>query len=210
MNIRKYFNPDKIVGTSAFIISLGTFLALVYQTKLSQEQAELTREQFVISQQQFVITQEQAQLNRQALYATMLPYLEMYNSHEAGIYSLILENNGLGPAFIQKVSVNYKGKFYPGDQASFLTTVPKLEERPGGYTYTNISNGSVIPAGKKITLVVAHNSGESSIKLKRFFEKQSATNKEAAKIIITYRSIYEEAWRLEGMEPPKKIKPASN
>lgn len=192
MNIRRYFNPDKIVGTSAFIISLGTFLALVYQTRISQEQAELSRNQFKIAQ-------EQAALNRKALYASVLPHLELYNNWVSGTYELALENAGLGPAFIEDIRVHYQGKTYVGDHNIFLEKVI-LPSDVIDYTYSNIDKGMIIPAGRKISLVLAHNPAENSTKLKKIFEQQTA------QVEITYSSIYEEKWKMKGMSPPQKLK----
>ncbi len=198
MNIRKYFNPDKIVGTSAFIISLGTFLALVYQARISHEQAELSREQAKLNREQAELIREQGELNRKALYNSMLPYLHLYNT-QLNTYELVLENNGLGPAFIQDIRVHYKGKIYEGDHNNFLLKVI-LPTQAINYHYTNIGKGMVIPAGRKISLVVAHDPVINTIRLREIFEKQTAT------LEITYSSVYDEKWKLDGMKPPQKLK----
>ncbi len=192
INLRKFFNPDKIVGTSAFIISLGTFLALVYQTSISQQQAELSRLQFRISQ-------EQAELNRKALYASMLPHLKLYNSWASGKYELVLENNGMGPAFVQDIQVYYKGKTYIGDPNDFLKKVI-LPNQAIDLVHTNISKGLAIPAGRRISLVVANNPAQHSERLRHVFEKQ------AARVEIIYSSVYEEKWKINGMAAPQKLK----
>jgi hypothetical protein len=148
VNLRKYFNPDKIVGTSAFIISLGTFFALVYQTRISQEQAELGRIQFHMAQ-------EQAELNRKALYE--------------------------------------------GDHQQFLEKVI-LPSQQIDYVHTNLYKGQVIPAGRKISLVTANNPIHNSDRLSLIFTEKSA------RVEIIYSSVYEEKWKIVGMEPPQKIK----
>jgi hypothetical protein len=192
VNLRKYFNPDKIVGTSAFIISLGTFFALVYQTRISQEQAELGRIQFHMAQ-------EQAELNRKALYASMLPNLQLYRSWTSGTYELLLENSGLGPAFVQEVRVLYKEKVYEGDHQQFLEKVI-LPSQQIDYVHTNLYKGQVIPAGRKISLVTANNPIHNSDRLSLIFTEKSA------RVEIIYSSVYEEKWKIVGMEPPQKIK----
>jgi hypothetical protein len=195
LNLRKYFHPDKIVGTSAFIISLGTFLTLTYQTTISQEQAELNRLQFRIAQ-------EQAELNRKALYASMLPNLKLYNTQSPQKYELILENTGVGPAFVENIRVHYKGKTYEGDQHSFLTEAV-LPWQKLAYSYSNLSKGDVIPAGHQRSLVSSYdpytNKSPNADKLTELFGNEEAI------IEITYSSVYEETWKINGMTPPQKM-----
>lgn len=186
LNLRKFFNPDRIVGSSAFIISLGTFLVLVYQTYLSNKQAQLYY--------------EQAALYRQEQYASVLPYLELWNQTDKGAYSLTLVNNGLGPAFVTGIRVHYQGKMYEGDPAQFVYKVVVPEDSTLKFGYTNITIGRLIPAGQNLKLINVSNSENSAEKLRVLFNKQ-------AQVEVIYKSVYEETWQLKGIaNPPQKVK----
>ncbi len=186
MNIRKFFNPERIVGTSAFIISLGTFLVLVYQTHLSHKQAQLYY--------------EQAALDRQEKYTSVLPYLELWNQTNKGIYNLSLVNNGLGPAFVRGIRVHYQGKTYEGDPAQFLYHIIIPQDSSLSFGFTNISKGRLIPAGQSLILIGVTNSEQNAEKLRKLFDK-------TAQVEVVYASVYEESWQIRGIaQPPKKLK----
>lgn len=179
MNIRKFFNPDRIVGSSAFIISLGTFLVLAYQTYLSNEQATL---------------------NRQEQYASVLPYLELWTKRNKGLYNLALVNNGLGPAFIKSIRVHYQGKAYEGDPAQFLYEVVVPGDSSLYFGFTNVNKGRLIPAGQSLNLIEITNSEQNAEKARKLFL-------DSAQVEVVYSSVYQESWQITGIsKSPKKIK----
>ncbi len=61
---KKFWNADKIISLSAFVVSIATLLALMYQIRLSGKQNELA--------------QRQQELVRKQQYASVLPYLGTY------------------------------------------------------------------------------------------------------------------------------------
>ncbi len=186
MNIKKFFNPDRIVGSSAFIISLGTFLVLVYQTYLSNKQAQLYY--------------EQAALNRRQQYAAVLPYLELWSRTDKGVYNLDLVNNGLGPAFIRSIRVHYQGKIYEGDPAQFLYEVIVPADSSLKFGFTSINIGRLMPAGQSLTLIGVTNSEEKAQKLRKLF-------RDSAQVEVVFASVYEETWRVKGIgNSPQKMK----
>ncbi len=141
MNKPKFWDADKILSITAFLISVGTFLLLGYQTHLIRIQQ----------------------------YASALPYLEMWNSSPTqNQYKLILGNNGVGPAFVKEVKIHYKKKAYPLDPVSFYHQViwPKDTIR---FLSSNLNPGQVIPAGHQIELVIVGNSQKYADKLKALF-----------------------------------------
>lgn len=171
MNIKKFFNPDRIVGSSAFIISLGTFLVLVYQTYLSNKQAQLYYEQ---------------------QYAAVLPYLELWSRTDKNIYNLVLVNNGLGPAFIQSIRIHYQGKIYEGDPAQFLNKIIVPTDSSLQFGFTNINKGRLIPAGQSLTLIGTTSSEEKAQKLRILFRDQ-------AQVEVIFASVYKETWKIKGI-----------
>ncbi|MDJ1504821.1 hypothetical protein [Xanthocytophaga agilis] len=171
MGIAKSFNSDRIFGITAFLISVGTFVIYIYEARLIQKQQ----------------------------YASVLPYLEMWNSSpRESTYKLILVNNGVGPAFIKDIRVHYKGKAYIGDHTDFYQTA--IFPKDTIYSLTsNVRSGRVIPAGQTIELISIEGSQKDAEKMRNLFGNQTA------KLEITYASVYEETWKLSGMEnPPQK------
>ena len=171
MDPSKPFNTDRLFGIAAFLISIGTFFIYIYEARLLQKQQ----------------------------YASVLPYLELWNSGGSADYKLILVNNGVGPAFIQQVRVHYQGKVYEMDHSRFYETVifPQDTIRFG---HSNIGVGRVIPAGQQLELIYVTSSEKDRDKLRKLF------GEEKAQLEITYASVYEERWQLKGMQdPPRKI-----
>lgn len=93
---QRFWNSDKIISLSAFVISIATLLALMYQIRLSGEQNELVRKQ---------------------QYASVLPYLaiQVGTNNGSELFRLTLKNNGVGPAFIDEIRVVYNSQTYVGD-----------------------------------------------------------------------------------------------
>lgn len=85
---KEFWNTEKIVSFSAVLISIGTLIVLIYQTNLMSQQQRLS----------------------------VLPYVTMGNM---GAYTpnsrYMVFNNGIGPAFVEKIKVKYKGNTYPYD-----------------------------------------------------------------------------------------------
>ncbi len=173
MNSSKSFNFDRLFGISAFFISIATFIVYIYEANLIRTQQ----------------------------YASVLPYLEMWNSRPAdGTYKLILVNNGVGPAFVKEIRVHYQGKSYEGDHVAFHYQQIYPKDTTFTFMSSNIRPGQIIPAGRQIELIVVENNTGSGKKAYEMY------GKEKARLEIVYTSIYEEKWKLTGMEdPPRKL-----
>ena len=158
------WDSDKALSISAFVVSIATLLALLYQVQLAQNQADLLRE-------------EQK--------ASVLPYVDIWiqNLNDSS-FSLSLVNNGLGSAFVEEIAIRYQEKLYAMDPAIFSYNVAIKEDTLDFY-YANISEGRAIPAGKEVNMIGILNSKEDADLLRKWF---SAGGK--AKVIIKYSSIY--------------------
>jgi len=155
---------------------------------------------FLVSMGTFFIYIYEARLLQKQQYASALPYLEMWNSTpKAEIYKLQLVNNGVGPAFVKDVKVHYKGKIYEGDHVSFYRNAIPKEERVRFLT-SNIPEGRVIPAGHTIDLILLEGPAADAKRIYNLFSGDSA------RIEIIYNSVYDETWRIMGMDgPPEKL-----
>ncbi|MCU0353564.1 MAG: hypothetical protein MUD08_07490 [Cytophagales bacterium] len=174
------FNADRLIGISAFIISLGTFAIYIYEASLMRQQAELTRKQ---------------------QFASVLPYLMTGISYPGkGSFKLVLVNKGLGPAFVKEIRLIYDGKKYEGDPHGFYVRFIQPKDTSFGFMYTNVTPGRVIPAGEMIELIAIQDDPHSQQKAGEWFGSQKA------KLEIVYASVYDEKWKLTGFEgQPQKL-----
>lgn len=187
---KRFWNPNKWLSISAFLISLATFLVLIYQTHLASEQAALDRQQALLEQKQ--------------QYASVLPYLELGDqTANDKSFRLILTNNGLGPAFLRQVLIHYQGKVYQLNPAQFLYQHINPNGRVNFY-YTGINPGRLIPAGQQLVLVGIEGSEADARRLQELFG-----SKASARLELVYASIYEETFRVRMGEAPVKLREAA-
>lgn len=165
----KKWSSDRWLSLVAIIASLGTLFTIVYQTELIRKQQ----------------------------YASVLPYLEMWNSNpgrEGETYKYILKNNGIGPAFIKEVIIHYEDSAYLVDPAHFTYNIIKPKDSIKNYFYSNIKKGTLIPAGDKMELIGVSKDTINAPILKKWF-----SNQEIIQVEIIYESIYEERWSARGL-----------
>lgn len=176
MENRNTWNSDKIVSVSAIMISLMTLFVSVYQTTITRKQQRLS----------------------------VFPYLSQGNYNTGGAdYKLIIANNGIGPAFIEKISVRYKNKEYEVDLPTFLAKhIPEFKEVKHK-SYSNIFPGQMIPAGVTVSVFSIKNSVEDGKRLVKLLDK---LDKEGMTVSIIYKSVYDEHWKLvSGSYTPEKL-----
>ena len=175
----KKWTSDRWLSIVAIIASMGTLFTIVYQTNLSRKQQ----------------------------YASVLPYLEIWNSNSADSYRLILVNNGIGPAFIENVSIVYKDSTYEMDPARFLEQVILLEDTIRYVSHSNIRKGRLIPAGTEVKLLQIQDDKENADKLRLWFNGSNSIRAEVPEIVIEYSSVYGERWKIQkyGTSQPVRI-----
>ena len=162
----KKWTSDHWISLVAIVASLGTLFTVVYQTNLYREQQ----------------------------YASVLPYLEMWNSGGGDSYSLVLVNNGIGPAFIDEVSIVYKDSTYYMDPAHFLGEVIHPTDTIVNVVHSNIGKGRLVPAGKSIYLLQVNDDEKNAKKLWSWFSGNDANRKDHLELIVKYSSVYGESW----------------
>jgi hypothetical protein len=140
------WNLDKTLSLLAFLISLGTFFLLFYQTNLTRKQQ----------------------------YAAVLPFLKIFNRNpREEDYTFAIVNNGIGPAFIETVEIIYQGKTFRMDPANFLyrEIYPKDSV---SFSYTNLSEKKLIPTGAELELMVVQGSAKDAKILRKLFGNATA------------------------------------
>lgn len=173
----KTWNSEKVLSFAAMFISVMTLVVLVVQTRLMQAQQRLS----------------------------VLPYLQIsnYGSYTQN-YKLMVLNNGIGPAFIESVTIRYQGKEYNKDLYTFLAEhFPETDSIPQ-FFHTNLGKGMLIPPGEKIAHLQIDNSVAGGEKLTRLLRR---LGEEGLIFELVYSSVYKEKWRLRfGDEAAVKIK----
>ncbi len=161
----KFWNSEKLLGLSAILISLATLFTVGYQTGLMRKQQ----------------------------YASVLPYLEIWPQRQSNDnWAVILENNGLGPAFIKKVQVVKEDTVFEGDLINYMEIIgDRLMEEwdtAGSTLYSSLVPGRLIPAGEKIELFRSQNSE------KNYALFEQVIYGENVQLEIIYASVYEQYW----------------
>ncbi len=163
MNEKRFWNSEKLMSILAILASMGTLFIIIYQTQLIRKQQ----------------------------HASVLPYLEVWNSQpNDSTYQLTIVNNGIGPAFIEEVNVLYEDSTYNLDHHGFYKAViQKVDSFK--YGYTNLVPETIIPAGRTIQLLTTKDL-EGAKTARKWFGGGKAVMQ------VTYRSVYDERWRLTG------------
>ena len=172
-----FWNTEKIVSVSAIFISAITLYVTFEQLNVSREQQRLS----------------------------VLPYLSMGNYYTGSPnYKLVIQNDGIGPAFIESITVTYKGKKHEMDLISFLyEEFPQDLDSIPALSHSNIYKGMLIPAGHKIEHLSIQDSQKSADNLLVLLDK---LDKETFDFEIVYSSIYKEKWKLKiGETSPTKL-----
>ncbi len=163
---KKFWTSEKILSVCAILISLGTFFSIVYQNQLLKKQQS----------------------------ASVLPYLEIWNSQSKDRYQLVLLNNGIGPAFITNIRVYHMEKSHDMDPYVFLKTVLNPDDTiKRTIYYSNILPGRLIPAGERVEMIGAKDDEKTASYLRQYFANDST-----AKVEIEYESVYGERWVVSG------------
>ncbi|KGE85124.1 MAG: hypothetical protein ACE362_28665 [Phaeodactylibacter xiamenensis] len=169
---KRFWNTEKIMSTSAIMISLMSLIALFYQTNLMREEQELQRN---------------AQLK------STMPYLMIANANYGGPnFSIVLSNKGIGPAIVDSTIVIYKDSAYQMDLPTFLyQEIPELSKISEIY-HSNIAPGQLISPNERIEIFKVDNSQESA---NQFLQLLMAIDIDYR---LIYRSVYDERWALTG------------
>ena len=172
------FDADKWLAISAMIVSVGTLAALSYQSLLMRESER----------------------------ASKLPYLyiSLQSNYQNGNI-LQLTNSGIGPALIDDVHVEYKGRTYATDAYDFVVG-QKPDFAKNGLGVDKIQKGRLIPAGVTIQMLEAGKTPDSLVGMLRLFEiaevprqwytDSGAAGGDKAVLVITYTSVYGQGWRV--------------
>ncbi len=168
------WNANRTLSISAFLTSLVTVFALIYQSNLVRKQNQMV--------------QKEQQLS-------VMPYLTMgFEKSNDNSFGLTLSNKGIGPAFINEVNIAYNDSVYKIPLLEFYFDVLKIENKNDvEFSYTDIRPKSIVPVGETIEIFSFLTSQEEAIQLLEPFATSEAS------IEIIYSSIYEQKWKMKNM-----------
>jgi hypothetical protein len=166
------WNTEKILSISAMLIGLMTLIVFIYQTNIQREQQ----------------------------YLSVLPHLSIYHINvEKEGYALVIENNGIGPAFIERVQVYHNEKQYDLDLSQFFFEHTNITDTIKNIEYSNIYLGQVIPPERKHKLLKLKKREDG----KKLYDILISNDLDFE---VIYKSIYNESWRvsLKNSVPKKR------
>ncbi len=166
------WTPEKVMSSSAVMISLISLVALFYQLNLAREENELIRKQ---------------------QSASVLPHLKLTFSTGPSGYKVTFINKGVGPAFIKSVDFHLKGgeKFQRSDL--FYNHVNEIIKKAEGVnvrssTYS-FEKGEVIPANEPVDIFSTQGGEQTSLFLKHFHSMDWGYT-------VIYEDVYGAQWKL--------------
>jgi hypothetical protein len=168
------WTTDKIMSTSALFISVISLIALLYQSYLAREENKLIQKQ---------------------QSASVLPYLNQWQSNYNGEFKLIIGNKGVGPAFINKVEIVLDStKTFDNTDDLFneiFKTTEGFDTIP--HTTSTLISGFVLPANEDIKIIEIKDYNNI---LK--FQKELINRNISFK--ITYSDVYGTQWLLSNFK----------
>lgn len=172
-------STDRLLSLVAFVISICTLYVFFYQTSLMKKQQ----------------------------YASVLPYLEISNTHIDGDYSFILKNNGIGPSFIDEINIHYRDSIYRGfDVNDFFEQVIVKHDtilKSNSISHATIRKGMLISEKEiKYMLRLRGDAKDFNLKQKRLRYWLNSQ----MKVEIIYSSVYGEQWKILTSETNMPIK----
>lgn len=161
---------EKILSVSALFISMISLIALIYQSYLAREENKLNQKQHS---------------------ASVLPYLNQWQSDYDNTYRFIIGNKGVGPAFIEDVEINLNNTYKFDNSDDLFKHIFKntkgLDTMP--FSTSTLIKGFVLPANDKINILEIQYRNNSN-----FIRKALSSND--IKFKIVYKDVYGTKWML--------------
>ncbi|MEO9387041.1 hypothetical protein [Chromobacterium phragmitis] len=161
---------SEVFSSVSVVIAIASFFTAIYQAKATREHNSLSTRPLLDC-------------------STLIP--------QTGALQIILHNHGLGPAIIEGVYINYKGRTYSQNIKSEAAALTNLLYKDNEYHIgiTTISAPSPIRADGEITLFSFTQplDGEKN----HFLEEKQLDSISNLGVIVKYKSIYNEKFELQ-------------
>lgn len=180
--IKIKWNSERLLSLTAMTLSFITLVIFIYQTNLMSKQN----------------------------YLSILPYLNISSTldNENNIFELNISNHGVGPAIIESVRLDYKGKEYKLEDYNdnifeFLKSESSLFDSIQGISTSTLEKGLAIPINSTYNVIRTSNA------LKDYQVITNGFNniiREGLVCKIVYKSIQDEKWLIHNdSSGPKKL-----
>lgn len=174
------WNSERILSISAMSISFITLIIFIYQTNLMSKQN----------------------------YLSILPYLQLSTSNdpESNSYSLSIQNYGVGPAIIESVKLQFRGKEYDLKDYdhylfNFLVAQDQTLDSLTHVDNSTLNPGMAIPPNSNYQIFEVSTEMDYKTFLKSFVILEGDVSWE-----IKYKSIQNERWVIHNdSEGPEKL-----
>jgi hypothetical protein len=176
----KKYNADRIVSVSAIVVSLATLLMILYQTILTREEQHVSVMPSLRIGYGFSDT------------------LDVINER------IWLKNDGLGPAFIEKIIIIDSTGSYEED---FFSYFKRINRNRNSIRITRLPNGTIIPKNDGTILYSKYSDSSSTVILSNYFEmpyeilRMPTSNPNKAVVEIYYKSVYGDRWKIRSDSP---------
>jgi len=158
----KKLTPEMFVAIFAVIISLSTLFVYIYQSNLMKQQQKMS----------------------------VWPHLTIGPSVGVDYFILRMVNQGIGPAIIEKVIIEYDENQLEGIH-QIMEIVPDSVQSP--FNYSSIWEGQVVMAGEPVDIVSVNDP-----KTVAYLTKELGSGKFSLE--ICYSSVYGDTWVTNGLQ----------
>jgi len=189
----KKWNADRIVSVSAIVVSVATLMMIFYQTNLMREEQRASvmpsvRIGYSMNDTLIVNDNDSMELENEKIW---------------------LENNGLGPAFIDKISIRDSTGTYDTDLFGYFK---KVNSNKNINVIKRVYPGTIIPKNEKLLIYDVNSNLDSSFVLFTYFEfpftyrEKNDDDLKKPIIEVYYKSVYDDHWKISSDKTiPKKI-----
>jgi hypothetical protein len=160
----------------------------------------------IVSICSLVLTVSQMNSNKKSQYLSVLPYVtcgmtkSILNENGTGSFSMIIQNKGIGPAFLHSVRIKSRDKFFEAyDYAKAIQYYTQSEKLPY-YAFSTIAHMDIIPAKEQISWFRSLDEKEAYPFLKKIFAGDNGFI-----VYICFGDVYGRTWTVDSFND--KIEP---
>ena len=162
-------STDRLLAFSAVFLSLAALVVAIFQTAILREQQR----------------------------ASAWPHLQLGTSMIDGAYAMTLGNNGVGPAIVREVDIDFDGRDYASLKAVFdaeIRGASAIDTLDYGHYYWDVETGDVLAIQQEIDLFRVVNAPAAAETVAEAFADPRF------RFAIRYADVYGNEWLLRDGE----------
>lgn len=166
------WNSDKMIGLSAMLISLLTFVIFLYQTSIIRKQSRLSvTPRFTL--------EEEVNIGEDSTFT----------------FRTVLANKGVGPGIVESVKILYNGKVFDGNFYGFITD--EISKRKGSEKVVQtggVGKAAVLQSNESYVLYKIKGAQSKMGEILKHY--RTGDGQVVYNVEVIYSSMYEEKWRI--------------